>query len=424
MFDSTKKVVDADMLEAYHQTIASLVGSGGSQISTMPTASSECEDVIYQYIGDTTSSYTNGYFYKCVEDPNNVGTYIWENVSVQSGSGGTASFPVGGTTGQALVKASNADNDVEWGDVAPNITVDSVLSDSSENPVQNKIVKTAIDSKISTSSVGIANGVAELDSNGKVPSSQLPSYVDDTIEGYLYNSKWYSDSSHTTEVTGETGKIYVDLSTNKTYRWSGSAFVEISESLALGETSSTAYAGNKGKANADAIGTLSSLVTTAKTNLVLAINEIKNSLKTVATTGAFDDLTGRPDASSNIDMSEVCTPLPSNMTDGIIYSTTERKVGQWIDGKPIYQKTVSCGALPNATTKTVAHNISNVNYIIDYHGISMNPTSHISIILPYPGENQDITVYVDRTNINIVDKTDNSRYTTTYVTLQYTKTTD
>ena len=93
---------------------------------------------------------------------------------------------------------------------------------------------------------GAASGVAELDANGKVPSSQLPSYVDDTIEGYLYNSKFYKESAHTTQITGETGKIYVDLSTNKTYRWSGSAFIEISASLALGTTSSTAYRGDYG----------------------------------------------------------------------------------------------------------------------------------------------------------------------------------
>lgn len=100
---------------------------------------------------------------------------------------------------------------------------------------------------IATTTKGTANGVAELDANGKVPSSQLPSFVDDTIEGYLYNSKWYKESTHTTEIAGETGKIYVELSTNKTYRWSGSAFIEISASLALGETSSTAYRGDRGK---------------------------------------------------------------------------------------------------------------------------------------------------------------------------------
>ena len=79
---------------------------------------------------------------------------------------------------------------------------------------------------------------AELDTNGKVPTTQLPSYVDDVLE---YSAK----SSF--PATGETGKIYVDLATNLTYRWSGSAYVEISPSLALGETSSTAYRGDKGK---------------------------------------------------------------------------------------------------------------------------------------------------------------------------------
>lgn len=93
---------------------------------------------------------------------------------------------------------------------------------------------------------GIATGVATLDNAGKVPSSQLPSYVDDVIEGYLYNDVFYEDSAHTTEITPASSKIYVDLSSNKTYRWSGSAYTEISQSLALGTTSSTAYRGDRG----------------------------------------------------------------------------------------------------------------------------------------------------------------------------------
>lgn len=89
----------------------------------------------------------------------------------------------------------------------------------------------------------------DLDSSGRIPSSILPSYVDDVVEGYLKaaDSKFYKESTYATAITGETGKIYVDLSTNKTYRWSGSAFVEISASLALGETASTAYRGDRGK---------------------------------------------------------------------------------------------------------------------------------------------------------------------------------
>lgn len=91
---------------------------------------------------------------------------------------------------------------------------------------------------LNSSLKGASNGLAELDENGKVPSSQLPSYVDDVLE---YTNK----ASFPT--TGETGKIYVDKTTNLTWRWSGTAYVEISPSLALGETSSTAYRGDRGK---------------------------------------------------------------------------------------------------------------------------------------------------------------------------------
>lgn len=110
-------------------------------------------------------------------------------------------------------------------------------------------------SRMAANLKGVANGVAELDATGKVPAAQLPSFVDDVIEGYYYNDAFYSDSEHTTQLTGESGKIYVDLSTEKTYRWGGSVYAEIGSSLALGETSTTAYRGDRGaeaytKANA------------------------------------------------------------------------------------------------------------------------------------------------------------------------------
>lgn len=100
---------------------------------------------------------------------------------------------------------------------------------------------------LDASKKGAANGVAELDTAGKVPSSQLPSFVDDVLEGYLSGGKFYEESTHASLINGETGKIYIDLSSGKTYRWSGSTYAEISQSLALGETSSTAYRGDKGK---------------------------------------------------------------------------------------------------------------------------------------------------------------------------------
>lgn len=100
---------------------------------------------------------------------------------------------------------------------------------------------------ILSTAAGANNGVATLGADGKVPSSQLPSYVDDVIEAANFAAL---------PAEGEAGKIYVTLDDNKTYRWGGSAYAEISASIALGETQGTAYEGSKGKANADAIAAL------------------------------------------------------------------------------------------------------------------------------------------------------------------------
>lgn len=90
---------------------------------------------------------------------------------------------------------------------------------------------------IPDSEKGAPEGVAELDENGLVLASQLPSYVDAVEE---------HDSLSDFPVTGESGKIYVAIDTSLTYRWAGSGYVEISPSIALGETSSTAYRGDRG----------------------------------------------------------------------------------------------------------------------------------------------------------------------------------
>lgn len=91
---------------------------------------------------------------------------------------------------------------------------------------------------------GQAEGLATLNEAGKIPESQLPSYVDDVVE---------AANQAALPTTGESGKIYVTTDTNLTYRWSGTGYVEISPSIALGETASTAYAGDKGKTVTDAL---------------------------------------------------------------------------------------------------------------------------------------------------------------------------
>ena len=95
---------------------------------------------------------------------------------------------------------------------------------------------------------GAANGVCPLGSDSKIPNSYLPSYVDDVLE--------YATLSNF-PATGEAGKIYVDKATNKTYRWSGSQYTEISSSLALGTTTGTAFDGGKGQALETKVNTIS-----------------------------------------------------------------------------------------------------------------------------------------------------------------------
>lgn len=120
-------------------------------------------------------------------------------------------------------------------------TTDDISEGSTNKFYTDARADARADAKI-TAQKGSVDGLASLDSGGKVPASQLPSFVDDVLEVANFAAL---------PGTGSTGIIYVTLDTNLTYRWSGSAYVEISSSLALGETSSTAYRGDRGKAAYD-----------------------------------------------------------------------------------------------------------------------------------------------------------------------------
>lgn len=239
---------------------------------------------------------------------------------------------------------------------------------------------------VHSSDKGVANGVASLDATGRVPSTQLPSYVDDVLE-YASQSAF--------PATGESGKIYIALDTNKTYRWSGSAYVEISESLALGETTGTAYEGSKGKANADNIASLQTAMdkayktddsaetdlqdtdyfpfydTSATSKKKSLWSNIKAKLKayfdtlydktptlaTVATSGSYNDLTNKPTIPSGQIQSD-WNQTDSAQVDFIknkpsIPTNTDEKVKQEnTTGSADYRVLLSNGANDTTETKT------------------------------------------------------------------------
>ena len=144
------------------------------------------------------------------------------------------------------------------------------------------------------STKGQPSGLAELDSTGKVPAAQLPSYVDDVLE--------FSTKAQFPQ-TGETGKIYVAKDTNLTYRWTGTQYLEISQSLALGETPSTAYPGDKGKANRDALNSMPTKLTSYLTPTTSTGELVKINYKYAAK----DGLNYGPLQDDNIDIPSATT---------------------------------------------------------------------------------------------------------------------
>lgn len=144
------------------------------------------------------------------------------------------------------------------------------------------------------STKGQPGGLAELDSTGKVPAAQLPSYVDDVLE--------FSTKAQFPQI-GETGKIYVAKDTNLTYRWTGTQYLEISQSLALGETPSTAYPGDKGKANRDSLNSMPTKLTSYLTPTTSTGELVKINYKYAAK----DGLNYGPLQDDNIDIPSATT---------------------------------------------------------------------------------------------------------------------
>ena len=136
-----------------------------------------------------------------------------------AGGYNTKAYNSSGSRPQTVLGAYNvpdATEDPQSGDMVPSDTYAFIVGNGTSQTPSNALE---------------LDWDGNLHLSGKVASDSLPSYVDDVIEGYLYQGAFYSDSAHTSAIQAEAGKIYVDVPTNGSYRWSGSAYVRISNPI-------------------------------------------------------------------------------------------------------------------------------------------------------------------------------------------------
>lgn len=186
------------------------------------------------------------------------------------------------------------------------------------------------------------------------------------------------------------------------------------------------------------VNTINSLIgngepTTSDKTLIGAINEIYGMItgggggnEIQAENVVYDNTTSgltADDVQAAID--EVLSMIPSGPSTHQ-YSTTEQVVAKWIDNADVYEKVVDTGALPNNTTKNVAHGISNIGVIISAIGFAQNSTNNNGLTLPFvdvSGVQYSVGVQVDDTDVKISAGSDRTGFDTSYVVLRYTKAT-
>ncbi len=207
------------------------------------------------------------------------------------------------------------------------------------------------DDLITSSAVNTALSTKANLVDGKVPASELPSYVDDTVEGYYHSGAFYEDAEHTIAITGETGKIYIDLTTNKSYRWTGTVYVRIDECPAFGETQGTIYEGHKGKANADDItaikdGTTIDSFGDVETALSGKVDKVsgKGLSENDYTTAEKTKLAGVETGATKVTVDDALSPTSTNPVQNKVISAA---IGDIIDPTEVDSQTID--TIPKTT---------------------------------------------------------------------------
>lgn len=301
---------------------------------------------------------------------------------------------------------------------------DAALSATSENPVQNKVVKAALDVINAVIPAGAsANDKLALESSVDAIDAKIPTQA--SAQNQLADKDFVNSSigTNTANYISNNGEPFTSVAaleaysgtvTNNDYAFitgtdaAGNVYYDRYKATVSGASVSWAkeYRLNNSSFTAAQWAAISSGITAAK----VAQYDAAVTPANVVETGNMNAVTSNAVANS------------------ISYSTTEQDTGaKWIDGRPIYKKTVNTGALPSsASDKQINHNISNLDFVIHIEGFALNPLTKANLPLPSVSNNKtyDLGLWNDNTIIDISVGTNRSSYSISYVTMLYVKTTD
>lgn len=293
------------------------------------------------------------------------------------------------------------------------------------------------------------------------------------ISGYYHNGDFYEDQSYTQVITGDTECLYIDLDTTTLYLFDGTDYVEVQggggsgggsyacdllfENMNLTPTSGSTsvtkdYTLTASIDSYDAVlvmgyvfvnnsgvGNIASLLIAKSDYYARCTNQTDTVAWAYILNGSipigdntrrlcfgFSDSTHIRTLSTRVSGEEPMLYKVYGMNFGgslHTYSTTEQVVGTWVNGKPLYETTVSMGALPNNAWLTVNHGISDIERIVSMDGYACRLSTGTFIPLPYVGSGQ-VCLNASLTAVAIQTTSDRSGFTESYLTIRYTKTTD
>ena len=347
-----------------------------------------------------------------------------------------SSIPDGGTTGQVLSKHSNTDKDVEWAPIPNKAISQSDFDALSQSEKDNGTAYYIYDS----------DGVVSKTVMGYTPIGTVISVMGNhaplhylICDGTTYNITDYPELADYFED---------EFGTKNHFGGDGTTTFAVpdlqGEFLRGAGTNSHTNQGSGANVGVHQDATEIPFINTVDgyinvhTNPTTQSNDVVNADFNIGTVKRYTWVQGTRAGESSASYSYTSRPTNTSVlyciaTKNIytnpenIYSTNESVVGRWIDGKPLYQKTIDCGTGPKNTYKRVAHNISNIEFVTDVKGIG-TAVHDYSYPIPVPSHynlNYSLQVSVDSTNITL-DTGNGADYSgqQCYITIQYTKTTD